>query len=101
MIIYTLIFIDIISVGCLYYTAIDWQIRKVAKSGAFSRKELSTTNQFPLCATIPCFAIMIIGFVMLLCAVMIPMANGLFYRSSYRFFSEQMRNNAVSLAFPF
>ncbi len=94
-VIFSTLAVNIISVGALYYTGIDWLIRKTARCGVFSRKAAGEEN-IPAARSSNVLAVSIIGFVGVLCALMIPIANGLFYNSAYGFFKNQLQENTTS-----
>ncbi len=95
-IIFSVLAVDIISIGSLYYIGIDWLIRRTAHCGVFSRKAVGE-DKIPMVRSSTVLSVSIIGFVAILCALMIPIANGLFYRSAYKFFTLQMQENALSV----
>ncbi|MGL4369341.1 MAG: hypothetical protein ACRCUT_06695, partial [Spirochaetota bacterium] len=98
VIIFSLLAIDILTVGCLYYVGIDWQIRKIAKSGAFSRKAAGEEN-VRVVKSSSALALIIIGIFAILCALMIPIVNGLLYNSAFAFVTSSMRSEADEIVF--
>lgn len=91
-VIFSTLAVNIISVGSIYYLGIDWVIRKTAKCGIFSHKAVGEES-VPAARSSTVLAVSIIGFVAMLCALMIPIVNGLFYKSAYGFFTVQMNEN--------
>ncbi len=95
IIIFATLAVDIISVGSIYYIGIDWLIRKTARCGVFSRKAIGEED-VPAARSSTVLAVCITGFVAVLCALMIPIVNELFYRSAHKFFTVQLQENTLA-----
>jgi len=91
---YSIFFLDILSIGCLYYLAVEAQVRKVAKMGVFSRKipgeKISRTR---ISVNL---SLIIVSFVALLCALMIPVVYRIVYKSLTDSYSGQMTVTAAA-----
>ncbi len=94
VIIMSLFFINTIAMSCIYYLAIDFNTRRIARTGIFSRmaegeEKLKTRMSTSL-------ALVIISFIAVFCGLVVPVAYIIIDKTVYGSRLEQM-NIAVSL----
>ncbi len=92
IIITSLFFINAMAMSCLYYLSIDYNTRRIARTGIFSRRAEGEEKMKTRMST--SLSLVIIAFVAVFCGLLVPIAFTIMNDTMYRDRLEQMKSAA-------